>query len=94
MAAPLILRGFNWDKQTPEQLSCQVDFAGSSPQKSGFLVDIWSLTVAEVHAHNERSGGLFIPNTKYKVQHVFSRVRGAWLRYRLRTGPYLVGTYE
>jgi hypothetical protein len=58
MAAPSILRGFtrDWDKQTPEQLSCQVDFAGPSPQKSGFLVDIWSLTVAEIRAHNERSG--------------------------------------
>jgi hypothetical protein len=36
-------------------LSCRVVLASSSPQKAGFLVHNWSVTLAEALADNDRS---------------------------------------
>ena len=36
-------------------LSCRVVLVGSSPQKAGFLVHNWSVTLAEARADNDRS---------------------------------------
>jgi hypothetical protein len=83
--------GFNWDKQTPEQLT---------PELSGWFCRLFStkIRISGRYLVTDRGWGLcsqrtlrglFIPNTKYKVKPMFFRARGAWLRYRSTADPYI-----
>jgi len=50
-----------------ETLSCQVVRVGSSPQKAGFLVLNWSLTLAKARADADSSGIYLFQILRYQV---------------------------